>query len=146
MNAFIDEYQYVVAWLVYLLAGFAFCVFWWRVTRMLGRTAWRDLLRGLALACIFTPWFTGDSHEHMAPAFVVVAMDFLLGSSDNGVAGSIVLLVATALMLLALLVRRKFAAKSVARDALEVAAHDGSRPQRGASRPVVEAGTEQAPS
>lgn len=60
---------------------------------------------------IYTPWFTSEAHEHLAPAIVVVLMDLLLGSSDNGLAGSLTLLLATAIMLAALIGRR-FLAKS----------------------------------
>lgn len=106
MNEFISQYQYVLAWSVYILAGLGFCLFWWKVTSFLAHDGWRDLFRGIALVMMYTPWFADDSHEHFAPAVVVAFMDFLLGGSDNGLAASLALLVATALMLAALIIRR----------------------------------------
>ncbi|MDA0978437.1 MAG: hypothetical protein O3B72_07765 [Proteobacteria bacterium] len=106
MDSFIGQYEYHLAWTVYLLASVCFCLFWWKLTGNLKHGGWRDLLRGAALVVIFTPWYVSDAHDHLAPALVVVLMDLLIGSSDNGLAGALVLLVAVALMLALLIVRR----------------------------------------
>jgi len=106
VNEFIGQYQYVIAWSVYIGCGLIFSLSWWKVTSLLKHRGWRDLLRGVSLVVIYTPWFTSEAHEHLAPAIVVVLMDLLLGSSDNGLAGSLTLLVATATMLAALIGRR----------------------------------------
>lgn len=106
MDAFIGEYQHVIAWATYVLAGAVFCAFWWKFTRAISHGGWRDLLRGLVLVTIYTPWYIGESHEHVAPAAMVLAMDLLLGSSSNGLAASLALLVCAALMLIVLIIRR----------------------------------------
>ncbi|MFT7219462.1 MAG: hypothetical protein ACI8Z1_001077 [Candidatus Azotimanducaceae bacterium] len=106
MNAFLNEYQYIAAWAVYAVAGFAFGASWWRLTRRVDHSGWRELLRGIVVVVIFTPWYISEVHEALAPAIVVVLMDFLLGSSDNGLTGSLVLLMATAGMLVLIIVRR----------------------------------------
>ena len=106
MDDFIGTYQYAIGWTVYVAAGVFFCMFWFRLTRPVGHPGWKDLLRGVALVVIFTPWFASEAHEHYAPAIVVVLMDLLLGSTENGLAGSMVLLVAVAIMLGVLIVRR----------------------------------------
>ena len=108
MNEFLNEYQYVIAWFTYCVAGLTFCAAWWRLTRMASHDGWRDLLRGISIVLIFTPWYVGEAHVHLAPAIVVVFMDFLLGSSDNGLAGSLVLLVVIAVMLVTIIVRGIF--------------------------------------
>lgn len=112
MNDFIDQYQYVLAWSVYVAAGLVFCVFWWKVTSFIKHDGWRDLFRGIALVMMYTPWFSDASHEHYAPAIVIAFMDFLIGGTDNGLAASLVLLVATALMLAALITRRVLARRT----------------------------------
>ncbi|MBL6691479.1 MAG: hypothetical protein ISP91_13915 [Pseudomonadales bacterium] len=112
MDAFISQHEYALAWSVYLLAGLGFCLFWWKVTSIVRHDGWRDLFRGIALVLMFTPWFSDETHEHFAPAIVVAFMDFLLGGSDNGLAASLALLVATALMLTALIVRRVMARRA----------------------------------
>ncbi len=109
MDAFISEYEYVLAWSVYLLAGVGFCVFWWKVTSNFNHAGWRDLFRGIALVLMYTPWFSDETHDHLAPAIVVAFMDFLLGGTDNGLAAALALLVALALMLVILIVRRLLA-------------------------------------
>jgi hypothetical protein len=106
MDAFIGEYQHVIAWMTYVFAGVVFCIFWWKLTRVIHHGGWRDLLRGLVLVAIYTPWYIGESHEHVAPAAMVLAMDLLLGSSSNGLAASLALLIAAALMLIVLIIRR----------------------------------------
>ena len=106
MNEFIGHYQYFVAWTVYIGSGLIFSLFWWRITKLVAHRGWRELLRGIALVVIYTPWFTSEAHEHLAPAMVVVLIDVLLGTSDNGLAGSLALLLATAAMLATLIGRR----------------------------------------
>ena len=112
MNEFVGEYQYVIAWSVYLASGLVFCLFWWRLTGLIQHSGWRDLLRGICLVVIFTPWYASEAHEHYAPVIVIVAMDLLLGSTENGLAGSLVLLMACAVMLGALIVRRLVTVRS----------------------------------
>ncbi|MBT5701343.1 MAG: hypothetical protein HOI67_07800 [Gammaproteobacteria bacterium] len=106
MNEFIDEYQSIIAWFVYIGSGLIFSLFWWRMTRLVAHRGWRELLRGLSLVVIYTPWFTSEAHEHLAPATVVVLLDLMLGTSDNGLAGALVLLLVTSGMLVALIGRR----------------------------------------
>lgn len=105
-NQFIAEYQHHVAGVIYLFAAIGFCAFWWRLTAALRHGGWRDLLRGIAVVLIFTPWYVSDAHIYYAPALMVVAMDLLVGSSPNGLAAALALLLATAVMLIALIVRR----------------------------------------
>ena len=106
MNEVIGHYQYFVAWAVYIGSGLIFSLFWWKLTKLVAHRGWRELLRGISLVVIYTPWFTGEAHEHLAPAMVVVLIDVLLGTSDNGLAGSLALLLATAVMLATLIGRR----------------------------------------
>lgn len=106
MDTSIDQYQYVIAWFVYVVAGLVFCICFWKLTADLKHTGWRDLARGALLVMIYTPWFSDETHEHLAPALVVIFMDFLLGGSGTGLAASLGLLVMAGLMLAALLARR----------------------------------------
>ncbi|MBT4161958.1 MAG: hypothetical protein HOC70_06905 [Gammaproteobacteria bacterium] len=106
MDDFITEYQYLIAWGIYIGFGFLFCLFWWKITSGFRHAGWKDLLRGITVVVIFTPWYVSAAREHAAPAAVVVALDLMLGSTDNGLAGSLALLVATAIMLMLLIVRR----------------------------------------
>ena len=76
--SFIDDNQYLLAWLTYFFAAVGCCLFWWKVTSFIKNAGWRDLLRGVALVVLFTPWYAGESPEFYAPAIVVLLMDLLL--------------------------------------------------------------------
>ena len=44
MNAFIDHYEYVIAWSIYFLAGIGCSVVWWKITSFIGNRGFRPLL------------------------------------------------------------------------------------------------------
>jgi hypothetical protein len=99
MAEFFGNYEYVLAWSVYVLAGLGCCAIWWRMTRFIGHRGWRELLRGVVVVLIFTPWYVGDSPEFYAPAIVVLLMDLLLEGAKAGLNGGIALLISSFLML-----------------------------------------------
>jgi hypothetical protein len=102
----VADYQYPIAWGIYVLAGMGCCVVWWRMTGSISSPGWRDIVRGIMVVLIFTPWYAGDSPEFYAPAFVVLMMDVLLEGTKSGLKGGIVLLAAAFLMLLVLTLRQ----------------------------------------
>ena len=102
----VSQYQYHIAWAIYLIFCGIFCMVIWRFTGLLPHSGWRSLIRGICLAMIYTPWYVSEAHDHAAPAVMVVAMDLLLGNTDNGLAASIAILISVALMLALLIVKR----------------------------------------
>ncbi|MEX0942158.1 MAG: hypothetical protein WD002_06380 [Pseudomonadales bacterium] len=98
--------EYMIAWTLYLAAGVGCCLVWWRLTRFIGSRGLREILRGLLIVLIFTPWYAGESPEFYAPAIVVLLMDLLLEGARSGMKGGIALLFATFFMLLVLTVRQ----------------------------------------
>ncbi|XOV89317.1 MAG: hypothetical protein ACFHX7_05340 [Pseudomonadota bacterium] len=98
--------DYVIAWSVYALAGVGCCLVWWKLTSLVSNPGWRDILRGVAVVIIFTPWYAGETPEFYAPAIVVLLMDLLLEGTAAGMKGGVVLLFATFLMLVVLTVRQ----------------------------------------
>lgn len=94
--------EYLIAWSVYLVAGMGCCAVWWKITSFIGARGWRDILRGVAVVLIFTPWYAGDTPEFWAPAVVVLLMDVLLEGTASGLKGGVALLMATFLMLVVL--------------------------------------------
>ena len=116
MNEFVGQHEYSIAWAVYLVSGIVFSGIWFRLTRFLKHSGWRDLLRGIALIAIFTPWFTSTTHEHLAPAVIVILMDVLLGSTPNALSGAIALLMSLAAMLIVLIVRRIIARRGAMKE------------------------------
>ena len=101
-----ENNQYLVAWSVYALAGVGCCLFWWKLTSHIGNRGWRDLLRGLSVVLIFTPWYAGDMPEFYAPAMVVLLMDLLLEGAKAGLKGGAALLFTSFFMLIVLTVRQ----------------------------------------
>lgn len=99
-------HEYLVAWTIYVVAGIGCSVVWWKITSHIKSAVWRDILRGLAIVAIFTPWYAGDTPEFYAPAIVVLLMDVLLSGTESGMKGGVVLLLATFLMLLVLTIRQ----------------------------------------
>jgi hypothetical protein len=104
--SFIDDNQYLLAWLTYFFAAVGCCLFWWKVTSFIKNAGWRDLLRGVALVVLFTPWYAGESPEFYAPAIVVLLMDLLLEGAKSGMKGGVALLFALFAMLLILTIRQ----------------------------------------
>jgi|TARA_Y100000310_G_scaffold345184_1_gene462444 hypothetical protein len=102
----IEHWDYLIAWMVYLLSGVGCCLVWWRLTRALASKSWRDLLRGVVVVLIFTPWFAGDSEEFLAPAIVVLLFDLLLAGAKNGLQGGVVLLSTLFVVLVILTIRQ----------------------------------------
>ena len=72
-----ETQDYIVAWVVYLLAGIAFSFISWKVMK---KFLWRELaylLQSLLLAIIFTPWYVLPEDEILAPALIVFMLDLI---------------------------------------------------------------------
>ena len=103
--SFVDDYQYSIAWTVYILSGIGCCLFWWKATSFINHRGWRELLRGFVFVLIFTPWFAGENTGEYAPAIVVLLIDLLLEGTQSGLNGGVALLFATFSMLIVLTIR-----------------------------------------
>jgi small basic protein len=111
MGDFLGSYQYVIAWLIYVLAGVGCCAVWWKLTSFIQHRGWRDLSRGIVVVLIFTPWYTGESAVFYAPAAVVLLMDVLLEGAKADMKGGLALLVSSFIMLIVLTGRLVFLKK-----------------------------------
>lgn len=98
--------EYFIAWTIYGVAGIGCCVVWWKITSYVDNRLLRDMLRGLAIVVVFTPWYAGDVHRFYAPAIVILLLDVMLSGAKSGLKGGIALLVGTFVMLLILAVRQ----------------------------------------
>ncbi len=71
--------NYWFFWTLYLGAAVLFTGIFWRVTRF-KRAIWASYsLRAVAIAVIFTPWYSNSQESVMAPALMVVALDAITG-------------------------------------------------------------------
>ena len=97
--------EYLLAWAVYTFSGIGCAWVWWKLTASIQNRGWQDLLRGLVIVLIFTPWFAGDDLRIYAPAFLILAMDLLLEGAEGGLQGGVALMFSSFLMFLVLSIR-----------------------------------------
>ena len=101
----ISQYQYHLAWVIYLIFCGIFFLVILRFTRAILSSGWRSLIRGMSLVMVYTPWYISEAQDYIAPAFMVVVMELLLGHTENGLAASMALLLAMLLMLALLILK-----------------------------------------
>lgn len=102
----IDNYQYVIAWVIYCLAGLGCSLVCWKVTSYMRNYSWRGLIRGTVLVLIFTPWYTQQSTLFFAPAILILFMDLLIEGAKSGLRGGLVILTSLFVMLVILTIRQ----------------------------------------
>lgn len=74
--------NYWFFWTLYLVSAVIFVVIFWRITRF-ERAIWTSYsLRAVALAIIFTPWYSNPQESVMAPALMVAALDAITGGFE----------------------------------------------------------------
>ncbi|PCJ39947.1 MAG: hypothetical protein COA71_12275 [SAR86 cluster bacterium] len=69
--------DYIIAWLVYLIASVAMSFLFWRAAKKL---FWIDLayvLQVTFMAIVFTPWYVEADGNVLAPAIIIFAMDIV---------------------------------------------------------------------
>ncbi|MEX2488470.1 MAG: hypothetical protein WD356_02980 [Pseudomonadales bacterium] len=98
-------YEYVIAWLVYLIAGLGCLLVWWKITERVSTRGIRDWLRGTAMVLIFMPWYAGELSDFYAPAFMVLIMDVFFDGSGGGLGSAVAILTGMILVLVFLIVR-----------------------------------------
>ena len=71
------EANYLLIWIIYLIAGAIFYGVFWIVTKF-NKAKWTSFsLRAAAAAIILTPWYANIQGETMAPALMVIALDLI---------------------------------------------------------------------
>ena len=96
------NWEYVVVWSLYLLAGYGVALIWWRITRPVRFIGLRAILRGTMVVLILTPWYAGESTTHYAPAFLVLIFDLLFVDTAGEFNSAYALLASFCLMLVVL--------------------------------------------
>lgn len=64
-----------VAWAYYLLGVAGLYAFWWRITRPIGWTLVRRILRAVMLVALVCPFSVGEGYLDMAPAVLMVMLE-----------------------------------------------------------------------
>jgi len=96
------NWEYVVVWSLYLLAGYGTAYIWWRITRPIRLIGLRSILRGTLVVVICTPWYAGESTTHYAPALLVLVFDLFFVDTVGRYNSAYALLAAFCLMLVLL--------------------------------------------
>ncbi len=80
-----ETLDYLMAWLVYLLAAVALSWLHWKLARKL---FWLDLayvMQGTLMAIIFTPWYVLPDQNILAPAIIIFVMDIVTIETVAGI-------------------------------------------------------------
>ncbi len=64
-----------VAWGCYLLGAVGLFAVWWRMTRGIGWSTLRRVLRSVMFVLLLCPFSIGDGYHDLAPAVLMVAME-----------------------------------------------------------------------
>ena len=92
--------NYWFFWALYLGAAVIITGIFWRVTRF-ERAIWASYsIRAVAIAVVFTPWYSNSQDSVMAPALMVAALDAMTGGIESVFRSFVPLVLAVLLALL----------------------------------------------
>jgi len=101
-------YGYLTSWAIYLAAGTLCYVLFYRATRGFRPKLIANLLRGIMIALIYTPWTVAPDQDLMAPAVIVIPLDMITQGADAFVRGMVPLLLSTMLAVVVVLALHLF--------------------------------------
>lgn len=73
----LDIYDYILGWTIYIAAGTLCYVIFYRATGAIGFKPIANVLRGILLALMFTPWYVSAEGDLLAPAIIVMMLDMV---------------------------------------------------------------------
>lgn len=87
-------YGYLTSWAVYLTAGTICYVLFYKATGAISIKVIANILRGIMLALIYTPWYVAADKDLMAPAVMVILLDMITVGGNSFVRGLVPLTLA----------------------------------------------------
>lgn len=90
----LDIYGYITSWAVYLTAGTLCYVLFYKATGAIGFKPLANMLRGIMIALIYTPWYVAADEDLMAPAVIVILLDMITIGGDAFIRGLVPLTLA----------------------------------------------------
>ena len=109
----LDIYGYITSWAVYLGAGTLCYILFYKATGKIGFKPLANVLRGIMIALIYTPWYVAADEDLMAPAVIVILLDMINIGGDAFIRGlvplTLALIAAIVIALMAGLLRSLFA-------------------------------------
>lgn len=79
----LDIYGYLTSWAIYLAAGTLCYILFYKATGWIRIKTIANMLRGIAIALIYTPWYVSESQDLMAPAVIVIPLDIITVGGDS---------------------------------------------------------------
>lgn len=70
-------FQYVIAWIAYLVGALGCLAVWWRMTRSFGQGLPRRCLRTIAACVILAPAMSNPDMDYLGPALLICLFDVL---------------------------------------------------------------------
>jgi energy-coupling factor transporter transmembrane protein EcfT len=80
-----ETVDYILAWLVYLIASVAMSFLFWKIIK---KVFWTDLayvMQVTFMAIIFTPWYVEADGNVLAPAIIIFVMDIVTIETVAGI-------------------------------------------------------------
>ncbi|MEX0738143.1 MAG: hypothetical protein WD071_02255 [Pseudohongiella sp.] len=90
----LDIYGYITSWAVYLIAGTLCYVLFYKATGAIRFKPLANVLRGVMIALIYTPWYVAADEDFMAPAVIVILLDMITIGGDAFIRGLVPLTLA----------------------------------------------------
>ena len=79
-----NEGNYLLAWVFYILASVGAMFVVWRIFRFIPLPAIRNMLQLLFATFILVPWYIHSDSEYMAPAYVISIFEVLIKKQEVG--------------------------------------------------------------
>jgi hypothetical protein len=73
----LDLGDYLIGWGIYIVAGIACYMIFYRFTGLINYKPLANCLRALLFAVMFTPWYIAPDQDLMAPALMVILLDMV---------------------------------------------------------------------
>lgn len=90
----LDIYGYITSWAVYLTAGTLCYILFYKATGVIRFKPLANVLRGIMIALIYTPWYVAADENLMAPAVIVILLDMITIGGDAFIRGLVPLVLA----------------------------------------------------
>lgn len=90
----VDIYGYLTSWAIYLTAGTVCYVLFYKATGVIPIKVIANILRGIMIALIYTPWYVAADKDLMAPAVIVILLDMITVGGNSFVRALVPLVMA----------------------------------------------------
>lgn len=90
----VDIYGYLASWAIYLIAGTACYVLFYKATGIIGFKTLANTFRAIMLVLIYTPWYVAADEDLMAPAVIVILLDLITIGGNSFIRAMVPLLLA----------------------------------------------------